>query len=211
MQAFISRGHGDHEQKVHRPDVRGTPIHAVAQRQGRNTGGRYPGVAGVGQRDAVPDGRGAAEVFPLADSVIVGRAIGDGAGLLLQFYQDAQHVGGLFDVGVQAHACGVHQFAYFHRTAPFAQMASGFCCPVDQCVQVLTYRALGAGAGGHLVGSGLDLGGCIGNGHSVACGAHQFKIVIVITDDDGVFDGFVHQCAKVLQAGGLADAAGHDL
>src|SRR5699024_8462190 len=59
--------------------------------------------------------------LPLADCVVIRGAVGDHTQVLLQFYQDAQHVGGIVDVGIQQDAPWVHQFAYFHGAAPLPQ------------------------------------------------------------------------------------------
>ena len=62
-----------------------------------------------------------------------------------------------------------------------------------------------------MVGGSLDLCRCIGDSHGVAGLPHDFQVIVVITDNDGVLHGFAHEGAQVMQTAGLADAAGHDL
>ena len=77
----------------------------------------YTQVCGVamGQRNAAPDGRCAAERFPVADRIVVGIAVGDNADALLQLDQNAERVGRVIDLCIEQHALGVHQFADLHR------------------------------------------------------------------------------------------------
>ena len=75
MQALTARRNSDHEHKVHRFPVRCAPVNTAAQQQRRDARCGHARVAGVGQRNAAPDGRCAAERFPVADRIVVGIAV----------------------------------------------------------------------------------------------------------------------------------------
>ena len=115
MQALTARRNSDHEHKVHGFPVRCAPVNAAAQQQRRDARCGHARVAGVGQRNAAPDGRCAAERFPVADRIVVGIAVGDNADALLQLDQNAERVGRVIDLCIEQYALGVHQFADLHR------------------------------------------------------------------------------------------------
>ena len=121
VQAFAARRNGDHKHKVYRFPVRGTPIHTVAQKQGRYARRRHTGVAGMRQRDAAADGRCTAEGLPVADGIIIGIAVGNNADALLQLHQNTQCIGRVVDLCMEQNALRVHQFADFHRQTLFGQ------------------------------------------------------------------------------------------
>ena len=88
----------------------------AASAVGRNAFSRYTEsqIPVVGTVRA-PDGRCAAERFPVADRIVVGIAVGDNADALLQLDQNAERVGRVIDLCIEHYALGVHQFADLHR------------------------------------------------------------------------------------------------